>query len=78
MDYIFDYTYFRNAALCRDIGDLFAVYDKKTGELLGYRAVTKMLINNKEVCGASFPCDAQDLTPEEMRRAKRLDRTICG
>jgi hypothetical protein len=77
MDYIFDFTYFRNASLCRDVGDLFAVHDKTTGEFLGYRAVTKRLVNNKEICSASFPCDVQDLSVEEIKRAKRIDNILA-
>jgi hypothetical protein len=76
MDYIFDFTYFRNASLCRDIGDLFAVYDKKSGQFLGYRAVTKRLVNNKEICSASYPRDIDDLTVEEIKRAKRIENML--
>ncbi len=74
MNYIFDNTYILNSSICRDIGDLFAIYDKATGEFVGYKAVARKLINHQEVCSASFPCDPEDLTVIEIANAKITSR----
>ena len=73
MNFIFDNTYVLNSSLYRDVGELYEVYDKPTGKFLGYRAVAKKLINQHEVCHASFPLNLCDLTVDEMKHAKRRE-----
>jgi hypothetical protein len=70
MTYIFDNTYVLNSNICRDVGDLFAVYDRISGEFVGYKAIAKKLINDQEICSASFPCDPEELTEVERAIAK--------
>ena len=74
MNYIFDNTYVFNANVCRDIGDLYAVYNKENGTLMGYRAITRKVVNDQVICSASFPREVNDLTPSEIANAKRIEQ----
>jgi hypothetical protein len=70
MSYIFDNSYTLNSKTCRELGELYALHDKSTGALIGYRATTRRLVNQQEICSASFPCSSVDLSDDEIAKAK--------